>query len=69
VDQIRDGVDGLLIRDPRDPAEFSDALRRVLVDDVLARKLGDGGYQRVRDNYLSVSALERWAELVRMMLG
>jgi trehalose synthase len=69
VDQVRDGVDGLLIRDPRDPAEFSDVLRRVLVDDVLARKLGDGGYQSVRDNYLSVSALERWAELVRMVLA
>jgi trehalose synthase len=69
VDQICDGVDGLLIRDPRDPAEFSAALRRVLLDDVLARKLGDGGYQHVRDKYLSVSALERWAELIQMLLG
>lgn len=69
VDQIRDGVDGVLIHDPRDPAEFGAALRRVLLDDVLARKLGDSGYQRVRSNYLSVSALERWSELIRMVLG
>jgi trehalose synthase len=69
LDQIRDGVDGLLLRDPRDPAEFSDALRRALLDEGLAQKIGDGGYQRVRENYLSVSALERWAELVRMVLG
>jgi trehalose synthase len=69
LDQIRDGVDGLLVRDPLDPAEFSDAIRRVLLDDALARRLGEGGYQRVRDNYLSVSALERWAELISMVLG
>jgi trehalose synthase len=69
VDQIRDGVHGILLKDPRDPVEFADALRRVLLDDVLAERLGENGYERVRDNYLSVSALEKWAELLRLVLG
>lgn len=68
LDQIRDGEDGLLVRDPRDSIEFGETLRRVLLDDGLARKLGEGGYRRVRDNYLSVSALERWSELIRLVL-
>jgi trehalose synthase len=68
LDQIRDEVDGLLVRNPYDPVEFSEAVRRVLLDDELARKLGEGGYRRVRDNYLSVSALERWTELIGLVL-
>jgi trehalose synthase len=66
-DQIRDGVDGLLIHDPRDLREFAGALRRVLGDDALARSLGETGYGRVRDHYLTVSALEQWAALVRLL--
>jgi len=68
LDQIRDGVDGLLIHDPSDEAEFAETLRRVLLDEGLGHALGVAGYERVRDNYLSVSALERWAELLRNFL-
>ena len=66
-DQIRDGVDGLLVHDPTDLKEFADALRRVLADEPLARRLGDAAYERVRANFLSIAALERWAELVRLL--
>jgi trehalose synthase len=66
-DQIRDGVDGLLVKDPRDLAEFAGLLRRVLADEHLARTLGDAAYDRVRDEYLSINALERWAELIRAL--
>jgi trehalose synthase len=65
-DQIRDGVDGLLVHNPTDLGEFAGLLRRVLCDDSLAQRLGDAGYRRVRDHYLSVSALEQWARLVRL---
>ncbi|HVW30145.1 MAG TPA: glycosyltransferase [Polyangiaceae bacterium] len=68
VDQIRDGMDGLLVRNPSDLAEFSGALRRVLDDEVLSRRLGEAGYRRVCANYLSLSALERWAELIHQIL-
>ncbi len=65
-DQIRDGVDGVLVHHPGDLGEFAGALRRVLSDDALAQRLGEAGYRRVRDHYLSVSALEHWARLVRL---
>jgi trehalose synthase len=65
ADQIRNRVDGLLIRDPTNLDEFANALELVLCDDVLAQRLGDAGYERVKDNYLSITALTRWAELIR----
>jgi trehalose synthase len=68
-DQIRDGVEGLLLRDPTDLGELAGALRRVLMDEELAQRLGRAGRQRVRDEYLSVSALERWAELLKQILA
>jgi len=66
-DQIRDGVDGLLVKDPRDRGEFESLLRTALSNDGLARRLGEAAYERVRDHYLSVNALERWAELIRAL--
>src|SRR5262249_54512399 len=35
-DQIRDGIDGLLLKDPRDLPEFAGLVRQVLSDDLLA---------------------------------
>jgi len=67
LEQIRDGVDGLLVHHPSDLREFSGVLRRVLEDDALARRLGEVGYERVRDNYLSIAALETWAGLLEQV--
>src|SRR5262249_50252656 len=67
LDQIRDGEDGLLVHDPRNLNEFSELLWPVLADEPLAHRLGDAGYRRVRDNYLVVTAMEKWAELLRQM--
>jgi trehalose synthase len=64
-DQIRDGIEGLLVHDPRDLGQFAALLRRVLTDTELAQRLGDAAYKRVRDEYLSTTSLERWAEVVR----
>lgn len=64
-DQIRDGIDGLLVQPPTDLGAFASALRGVLSDDQLASSLGDAAHVRVRDEYLSINALERWAELIR----
>jgi trehalose synthase len=66
-DQIRDGVDGLLVQDPTDLGEFAGLLRRVLSDEAFARALGDAAYERVRDQYLSIHTLERWAEVIRAL--
>ena len=68
-DQIRDGIDGLLVHDPCDTHEFARVLERVLGDHELADHLGAAGYMRVREHYLSIAALEHWAELVRLLFG
>jgi trehalose synthase len=68
-DQIRDGVDGILVREPKNLGEFAGALRRVLEDQALEKRLGDSAYERVRTNYLSINALTRWAELVRQLFA
>jgi trehalose synthase len=68
-DQIRDGTDGLLVHDPASSSELASLLGRVLGDPELAQRLGDAGYERVRQHYLAISALERWAELVRLLFS
>jgi trehalose synthase len=67
-DQIRDGVEGLLVEDPTDPGALAAAITRVLASPELAARLGDAGYERVRSSYLVATSLERWADLVRLLL-
>jgi trehalose synthase len=67
LDQIRDGTDGLLLHDPSDLGAFAALMRRVLDDPSLARRLGQAGYERVRDHFLSISALELWAGLLEQL--
>jgi trehalose synthase len=63
-DQIENGVHGLLIDDPADLHAFGEALRQVLTDPELAAQLGDAARQRVEDEYLGVTHLLRWAEVL-----
>jgi trehalose synthase len=63
-DQIDDGVEGLLVRDPTDAEETARALRRVLEDADLAGRLGEAAYQRVLEHYLILSSLEKWGALL-----
>jgi len=64
-DQIRDGIDGLLIHDPTDLDEVARHLGRILEDKELAHRLGESARARAREEYLSSVSLERWAEIVR----
>jgi trehalose synthase len=68
-DQIRDDIDGLLIDNPSDLDEFAETVSRVLGDDDLGERLGDGGHERVKEHYLVITALERWATLIRDLLA
>jgi trehalose synthase len=68
LDQIRDGIDGLLVRDPADLEEFASVLKLALTDAALSERLGRAGYERVLEDYLCVTALERWEELLQSML-
>jgi trehalose synthase len=68
-EQIRDGVDGILLQDPTDLAELGRALCRVLDDEAFARRLGDAAYERVLSSSLSISSIEQWAALLRSLLA
>ena len=66
-DQIDDGIEGLLVRDPSDASETARALRRVLESPELRVRMGDAAYKRVCSEYLSVSSLERWGWLIQLL--
>ena len=66
-DQIRDGIEGLLVRDPTDAGETARALRRVLESPELGVRMGNAAYERVRKEYLSISSLERWGWLMQLL--
>ncbi len=68
-DQIEDGVDGLLVYEPRNADETATAIRRILRDPDLARRLGEASHQRACRDYTSIASLERWAELLRLLIG
>lgn len=61
--QIVHERDGLLLEDPYDLDEFAAALDRVLGDEDLARRLGDGARTRVRRDFLGGRHLEQYADL------
>jgi trehalose synthase len=63
-DQIEDGVNGLLLRDPYDLAAYGAAIRRVLRDPALAARLGEHAHERVRDALLTPRQLTQYLELV-----
>jgi len=62
-DQVRDGVDGLLITDPHDLGAFATAARTLLGDAARARTMGEAAHERVRDNFLADRDLAQWLEL------
>jgi trehalose synthase len=64
ADQIEDGVSGLLLQDPRDKAELSAKLQRLLEDPDLADRLGAAAHERVRDEYLVTRQLLQYADLL-----
>jgi len=67
-DQITSERTGLLVSHPGDPAEFADALRRLLYNDILAVSLGQAAHERVRDYYLDDRQLTQTAILFESLL-
>lgn len=61
-DLIRDGVDGVLVRPPENPAALADALSRVMADGELRQCLGDAAVS-VRERYSLASVLDRWDQV------
>jgi glycosyltransferase involved in cell wall biosynthesis len=66
-DIISDGVNGLLV-EPMHPEEMSVALRRIIEDEDLARRLGDEARAHVVRNYQLSHVVEQCLELYRCVL-
>ena len=63
-DQIISGVHGLLV-DPTDLPAFAGAVRRLLTEPEIARRLGANARERVRERFLTLRHLKQYAELLR----
>ena len=68
-DQITDGEQGLLLKDPTDRAEFGAALRRLLDNPDYARRLGAAARHRVREQFLGLRQLTKLARLINQLDG
>jgi len=68
-DQIQDGVDGILIRDPTDLEAFAGALRGLLFDRDCAERIGCAAHERVRQCFLGVRHLLQYGELIARLDG
>jgi len=67
VDQIVSGEHGLLVDDPRDPAEFGQAVRRLLDDPPYAELLGENARQRATAEFLGDRHLEQYGQLFEQL--
>ena len=63
LEQIEDGVSGVLVRDPRDPDQLATALHSLLEDPPRAEAIGKRARERVRDRFLGMGHLVRYAHL------
>jgi trehalose synthase len=61
--QIRDGIDGLLIRDPEDENEMQRALATMLADPVRLASWGRAAQRRAYDDFLVFRQLREWGRL------
>jgi trehalose synthase len=66
-DQIDDGVNGVLLKDPSDLDAFSDALCDLLCNPPRMQALGAAARERVRERFLGLDHLLRYAALLERM--
>jgi trehalose synthase len=62
--QVRDGVDGRLIRDPEDETELGRALDEMLAMPEGLRLMGRAAQRRVHDRLLVLAQLRSWGQLL-----
>lgn len=62
--QIRPGLDGLLVKHPEDVNEIASTLDALLREPVLREALGRSAQQRVHDHFLVFAQVEHWLELL-----
>ena len=67
VDQIEDGVHGLLVEDPADLREFGAAVESLLRDHATAAQLAANAKRRVTDEFLGDRHLEQYGLLFEQL--
>lgn len=67
VAQIDSGQNGLLVDDPGDLEAFGLAVRSLLDDPDMARRLGDNARRKIRRDFLPDRHLEQWAAVLRAL--
>jgi trehalose synthase len=68
-DQVLEGETGILVSDPHDLAGFAAAIESVLADPERARRMGEEGRERVKENFLNVHRLREYVTVVAKLLG
>jgi trehalose synthase len=68
-DQIVDGETGVLVRDPRDLAEFGAALTSLLDDLPRAERIGQAARERVRDRFTNARTLLDYVAVIQRVLA
>jgi trehalose synthase len=69
LDQLQDGVNGVLLKDPRDLDAMATAVNGLLRDPARAARLGHAAHLTVLDRFLGDRHLIQYAELFSTMLG
>lgn len=61
--QIRDGIDGLLVKNPEDPDEIAEKLQELLFDPYRCGEMGRSAQRRVYDHFLVFRQVASFLEL------
>jgi trehalose synthase len=67
--QIRDGLDGRLVKDPGDPEELAQTLDEMLADPAERFAWGQSGQRRVHDEFLVFRQIREWLRLLSGCAG
>jgi trehalose synthase len=65
--QIRDGIDGRLVRDPENPEELAAAIDELMAAPRVREELGKAGQRRVYDDFLVFAQVRRWLRLLETL--
>jgi glycosyltransferase involved in cell wall biosynthesis len=65
---VTDGETGLLVP-PQNPPALAEAIRNVLDDPALSRRLGEGGRARVESHFRAETMVAHYAELYEQLAG
>jgi trehalose synthase len=66
--QVRDGVDGRLIRNPEDETELRHAIDGMLAAPDMLNRMGGAAQRRVHDEFLVLAQLRKWGRVLDLAI-